>query len=854
SNAIGYQDDEVTITVSLGKNTAVAAYSATLVYDETALQLVSMTKGDFCTSVNVNNGIAVGFDSYNVTSGTLFSATFKILAKEGDYEVGVTFDDACLEDQTTVNMNVIPGIISIQCAHEDLSEIKYDEANHWYECETIGCGNLVNVAPHEGGTATCTSKATCSVCGYAYGSVNTANHTGGTEVRGYIAADCGNAGYTGDTYCNGCGVKTKTGSTIPATGAHTGGQATCCSKAKCSVCGNIYGAIIANNHAGGTEVRNASETYTGDTYCLGCGVIIAKGNTIKTNDDIVEMTVGTINGVISAGEEIAIPVNISKWANAYAILELKFDYDETLLKLNSINQSEFNGFSSASNIDTGMFSLVCNPSNEEKANKLLGGEVCVAYFTATKDITVSTPIRVTANVSGYANGKNDNWTETKKLNVSIKNGGIHIEYFNVEGYTSDLIVPFDYPTNSYTNYTSEANSYISIENSEKTEGDGSLYWKFGKPTGQSSNVAGTVFYNTSMPMNLSIYNRFCFDIYIPKSMDGSGGILQVNFISDLAGQEGYNYFTSIADLNAGWNTITFTKASWNDHLSNADFSSIYRIRLVWINASQINREFFLLDNFRGIIDNTSSSDTTTNIGHTPYTTENGDLMINNADSLDGWNSKGRFNTSLEMGAQHIEGFGSVSMESIIPKDQVQNIGAMTMLTFPTTDLSSYDKFRFKVHLSHNLTDVHQFQVNFISGNSDDGFNHVFTFANFAAGWVEFIIDRESIPMAVDADWTSIHSIRFTWFNHSQISTQVSFTIDEIMAIDDASHECSNTGVIYPDVTDHWYFCKTFGCDSRLERAPHEGGEATCCEKAICDVCDAEYGDFDTTNHVGGTEI
>ena len=35
---------------------------------------------------------------------------------------------------------------------------------------------------------------------------------------------------------------------------------------------------------------------------------------------------------------------------------------------------------------------------------------------------------------------------------------------------------------------------------------------------------------------------------------------------------------------------------------------------------------------------------------------------------------------------------------------------------------------------------------------------------------------------------------------------------------------------------------------------HSGGEATCTSKAVCEYCDNEYGELDSSNHTGGTEI
>ena len=101
-------------------------------------------------------------------------------------------------------------------------------------------------------------------------------HKNTVEQGGY-AATCGADGREPNIYCNDCQKIVKYGQAIPATEQHTGGTATCCAKATCSVCGATYGELDASNHAGGTEVRNASATYTGDTYCLGCNVKIKDG-------------------------------------------------------------------------------------------------------------------------------------------------------------------------------------------------------------------------------------------------------------------------------------------------------------------------------------------------------------------------------------------------------------------------------------------------------------------------------------------------------------------------------------------------------------------------------------------------
>lgn len=75
---------------------------------------------------------------------------------------------------------------------------------------------------------------TCSVCHKVFKADKTtettvaaeklakdpANHTGGEELRGAVAASCMTAGRKADTYCKGCGKLTKAGDLIPPTGVH----------------------------------------------------------------------------------------------------------------------------------------------------------------------------------------------------------------------------------------------------------------------------------------------------------------------------------------------------------------------------------------------------------------------------------------------------------------------------------------------------------------------------------------------------------------------------------------------------------------------------------------------------------
>ena len=91
---------------------------------------------------------------------------------------------------------------------------KGSETQHQRICQNDGSHK--ETGDHTLGTAaTCKAPANCSICGQSYGEKNPSNHTGGTEVRNQKEATTTTEGYTGDTYCLGCGEKIALGTVIP---------------------------------------------------------------------------------------------------------------------------------------------------------------------------------------------------------------------------------------------------------------------------------------------------------------------------------------------------------------------------------------------------------------------------------------------------------------------------------------------------------------------------------------------------------------------------------------------------------------------------------------------------------------
>lgn len=216
-------------------------------------------------------------------------------------------------------------------AHDHQSnDWEHNDTEHWQACT---CGAVFHKAQHSGGTATCTEKAKCAVCGAEYGDVlghdfttswthddnehwkqcsrcdkkdDVGPHTwdNGTITTAPTCTKAGERTYT----CTECGA-TKT-EPIDATGhswksdwtsdathhwhectnkncdvtdnagkngyaEHSGGKATCTQNAVCEICKASYGSLDPNNH---TDLKHidakaataAEEGNIAYWYCDGC--------------------------------------------------------------------------------------------------------------------------------------------------------------------------------------------------------------------------------------------------------------------------------------------------------------------------------------------------------------------------------------------------------------------------------------------------------------------------------------------------------------------------------------------------------------------------------------------------------
>lgn len=171
---------------------------------------------------------------------------------------------------------------------------KFDTQNHWQECSVCGyqkdvtahsltknvnetqhqvkcesCGYKTEWENHTGGTATCTAKAVCSVCGESYGEL--AAHVADSTYK-----------YNGEGHWTACAT---CGTPMSNQEAHTGGTADCQHKAVCDVCGQPYGELDASNHTGGIRWVQTAETH--QAFYLCCGAAAGAEANHSWNDESV---------------------------------------------------------------------------------------------------------------------------------------------------------------------------------------------------------------------------------------------------------------------------------------------------------------------------------------------------------------------------------------------------------------------------------------------------------------------------------------------------------------------------------------------------------------------------------------
>ncbi len=215
---------------------------------------------------------------------------------------------------------------------------------------TMDEGEVIRALGHTGGTATCSSQAICGRCGGKYGPFDNTKHAN-IVLQNKKAANCQQAGYTGDAVCQDCGSMISSGKPVAKTG-HTWDA------------GKVTKAP--------TETANGVRTYT----CTVCktatrteSIPKIAGNGLNTGDSVIDAsskavykvtksspTVKQVEFVLSSGsgKTVEIPDNVIIKGTTYqvtSVADSAFKNNKTIqtVKMGSnvktIGESAFSGCS-----------------------------------------------------------------------------------------------------------------------------------------------------------------------------------------------------------------------------------------------------------------------------------------------------------------------------------------------------------------------------------------------------------------------------------------------------------------------------------------------------------------------------
>ena len=223
-------------------------------------------------STGVDRTMGMGYWPDN-TFTVIYEQNGKVVAAPtdmGTYQVYVTVPGN--EDINAVSELTDPSwtFTITHTGNHQWGDWQHDDTQHWRSCAVPGCQLKDSLGSHDG-TATCTERATCSICGAAYGTTDP-NHHGLTHHDG-TAATCTQPGSLEYWQCSDChklfadaaAAQPITDTVIPAS-HHANAQRTAGDPATCTQDGYAaywYCPDCGSYFADADGKLDESETYTG---------------------------------------------------------------------------------------------------------------------------------------------------------------------------------------------------------------------------------------------------------------------------------------------------------------------------------------------------------------------------------------------------------------------------------------------------------------------------------------------------------------------------------------------------------------------------------------------------------------
>ena len=134
-----------------------------------------------------------------------------------------------------------------------------------------------------------------------------------------------------------------------------------------------------------------------------------------------------------------------------------------------------------------------------------------------------------------------------------------------------------------------------------------------------------------------------------------------------------------------------------------------------------------------------------------------------------------------------------------------------------------------------------YQVKFVANGSwTDSWGGVYQGSGIES---EAVYNGDNLSFAVPYRLADV-TLRLDLSNYDHTTkTGATFTVTVV-----EHHDHVFTDTWEKDDTYHWHKCQHENCTEIKDQAVHSGGTATCTSKAICEYCDEEYGELDSSNH------
>lgn len=147
-----------------------------------------------------------------------------------------------------------------------------------------------------------------------------------------------------------------------------------------------------------------------------------------------------------------------------------------------------------------------------------------------------------------------------------------------------------------------------------------------------------------------------------------------------------------------------------------------------------------------------------------------------------------------------------------------------------------------------------YEITYTSVEKDDDYQVKFVAnGSWTASWggiyqgsgveSEAVYNGDNLSFAVPYRLADV-TLRLDLSNYDHTTkTGATFTVTVV-----EHHDHVFTDTWEKDDTYHWHKCQHENCTEIKDQAVHSGGTATCTSKAICEYCDEEYGELDSSNH------